>query len=160
MLCNEAHLSRIRGGAGWRGELGATWYARSPNGPPAGVVLLWGLPETIFQGVAVYEVTRYWFRLRETPHLPDWFKTGFSQLLLQRHGRHRLLRRLGRAARLAEAVEPWVRKSEGSSLRRVRELVDRQGFKQVLAGINDPALREKWGGWDLPGDTGKAPSGG
>jgi hypothetical protein len=153
LLCNEERLSRLGNRPAWNGELGATW-SRLRAWQPTGIVLLWGLPAAVFQGVAVYELGRYWLRSHHPTGLPPWFERGLCQLLVRRHGRHRLLQHLGRSGRFLMDLGPGNLTAEGPSLRRVRELVSREGLSRVAAGVEGRGSRANWRNWGLSDETG------
>lgn len=96
------------------------------------IAILRGLPSTLFQGVAVHELGHAWLTIQGIVDLPEWAEEGFCELLCHRYYLHY---KTVESSFYAQQIESANDSVYGDGFRRIKALVDTQGFRALISSL-------------------------
>lgn len=135
-LCGRAKLQEYLRERGSTHSLGATmsmFYTqdgRVVNSEVRGVAVLYGLPSIVFESVVIHELGHVWLIVHDAPRGAAWRDEGFCELLSYRYLRHR---NTPESRYRAENMERNPDPVYGEGFRRMRALIEKQGFERFVA---------------------------
>lgn len=126
----EADVSRTLGATrhSWK-EVNGIVVQREVN-----VAMLWGLPSSLFQGVAVHELGHAWLAIHNAVGLPDWANEGFCEFLAHRYY---VDVPSVEANYYAKQIESDRSETYGGGFRRISMLAQSIGFAKLTQSLHD-----------------------